>query len=280
MRIQERITGIEDNFHSIGTHYGLAVLSGRIAGPDIKRFGKLLESIETAQSAMMDLVKAKPAWSPTLVERIDSLVAGLEQLAIEKGAGIFRPDALHSLVVERLTGDIQAYWHRAGQHSLFGMIRNAPDVAEQLRQRGIEVWTNDQDRHIRVVNTAWLTLHADIWAHVDHHGWQGGRRCRFCRIDEIATSRELVPVDPAKRSGYTTHNGQHVLQPATIYAHERCIPTWKRWLSIAEQYKSKAEAEAADVAAGRTAQPVPPMPALESKPQADESRHYSSKEQA
>lgn len=277
VRVQERITGIEDHFHTIQTYYGLAVLSGRIAGPDIKRFSKLLETIETAQSAMFEMVKDKPAWHPSTVERVDSLVDVNERLAIEKGAGIFRPDAYHSLVVERLTGNIQAYWHRAGQHELLGMIRHQPEVCELLRPRGIEVWTND-DTHVRLVNHERLVNHADIYAHVDHLGWQGGRRCRACCIPEIATSRELVAVDPAKRSGYTTHNGQHVLQPATIYAHERCIPTWKRWLAIVEQYKTQAEAEAADLAAGRTSQPVPEMPQLE-EPPADETKHYSSKEQ-
>lgn len=277
MRVTERIDAIEYRFHEFQTHYGQAVMSGRV---DTKRVSKLLESIESTQTAMMDLVKAQPAWHPTAVERIDSLVAGVERLAREKGAGMYLGDALHSLVMERLTGDIQAYWHRAGHHSLFGMIRNQPEVAELLRDRGILVWTNADDRHVRLVNTQWLVTHADIRAHVAKE-WEGGRRCRLCRITEIATSRELSPVDPARRGHYTMQSGQHVMQPGVIYAHEQCIQTWKQWLAIAESYKTQAEAEAADIAAGRTAQPATALPDLKSeKPRGDEPQHFNSQEQS
>lgn len=65
---------------------------------------------------------------------------GLERLTREKGAALLLSDAVHSLVVERLSGDMQAYWHAAGPHALVGMIRNQPEVAELLRTRGILAW--------------------------------------------------------------------------------------------------------------------------------------------
>jgi len=278
MRITERITAIDARFHDFETHYGLALLSGRV---DTKRVSKLLDSIESSQTALMDLVKGKPAWHPTTPERFESLADGLERVARDKGAIICRADALLSLMVERLSGDIQSYWHSAGQQELFGLIRNEPDVAELLRPRGILAWTNDQDKHIRVVNTERLSTHANIYAHVDHRQWQGGRRCRACCIPEIASSRELVPVDPERRRGYTMKNDSFVMQPHVIYAHEQCLPSWHRWLAIAGQYASLAEAEAADVAAGRTPQASPEMPALpaQESPKGDEPQHFNSREQ-
>ena len=107
-----------------------------------------------------------------------------------------------------------------------------------------------------------------------------GRRCQFCLIQEPPTSLELIPVDPERRGKLEIFNGVVQLQAKTIHAHEKCIPHWHRWLAIAEQYKTQAEAEAADIEAGRTQQPLPEMPQLEEEPVADDTKHFNSKEQA
>src|SRR5665213_4194439 len=79
-------------------------------------------------------------------------------------------------------------------------------------------------------------------------------------------SHELQPVEVEQRTGYHTIGGVTQLQHGTVYTHKQCRPFWLRSLRIAEKYAGVAEAEAADIAAGRVSQPAPP--AADFKPDA------------
>lgn len=279
MRVRKRIEDIERDLHRLESHYELGVINGTLRNGD--RVEKLFASIQRDVATLVELVTPKAAGralSPA--ERITTLAEALEQLWIARGNCLYQVDGAYECALQVMPDDIRGYWHTAGPHKLAGHISHEPEVASQLEARGILVWRSVADGLIRLVNTNWLTTHAAIREHVMTR--VVGKRCQFCRIQEPGASLELLPVDPEKRGKLEISNGAVQLQTRQIQAHAKCIPHWKRWLAIAESYKSQAEAEAADIAAGRTAQALPALPDLESekKPCGDDgSAHFNSKEQ-
>ena len=71
-------------------------------------------------------------------------------------------------------------------------------------------------------------------------------------------SMELQPVEAEKRTGYHISGGVVQLQAGVVHTHKACRAFWLKWLHIAGQYAGVAEAEAADLAAGRVSQAAPP----------------------
>lgn len=299
LTFRERIYQVTDGLERFLPHYELAVMK-QPAG--LKGVDKALAALEAAQQALVTLLVPTPGKALTTAERITSLIAALTALAHVKRVALLKLDALHSLLIAHFRADVAGYWaNRAGEIQGWicdpkptsviddggagtGLLQRTVSerislVAEELRSRGVLVWYYEPDRHFRLIDTNWLEAHADIRAHVAKE-WEGGRRCRFCEMTEIATSPQLVAVDPAKRSVLPTLNGAVVLQTGTIYAHERCIPHWERWRTIAESYKTQEEAAEADRVAGRQSR-VPPDVTSESERPAitDTTEHFNATEQ-
>jgi hypothetical protein len=296
-----RVGRITDQLERLIPHYGDAHRR------DSKRVTDLFQQLEHAVEQLKTAIMAKPS-TPSLssAERITTLVDALAALARAKRAALLRLDALHSLLMQYLPAEAARYWaNNAGE--LRGwicdpqpivpdeakktgdacLLQRAPSaraavVPDELKSQGVLVWWNTLDRHVRLIDARWLDAHADIRAHVAKD-WEGGRRCRFCEMPEIGTSRELVAVDPEQRSPLGTINGVVVLQPGTVYVHERCAPYWERWRTIAESYKTQEQAAEADRQAGRTSRAAVPIaePVAELPPpsgpdhfNADEQRKY------
>lgn len=264
---------IERDLERFRVYHGFSVLNGRMREP--KRVQKLLEGIREDIATALALVQPDTLRHLDLPARILTLIAALEQMTIARGNHIYQVDALHECAMQFMPDDVRNLWRTIGPHKLAGHIAHQSEVAEQLEARGILVWQGD-DHLIRLVNINWLKTHAAIREHVTMRVI--GRRCQFCGIQEGQSSRELIPVDPAKRGQLEIANGAVQLQTRTVHTHAKCAPHWSRFLAIAERYKTQAEAEAADIEAGRTQQPVPEMQLLEA-PAADETNHFSSKEQ-
>lgn len=255
----QRTLDLADRLERLEVHCSHMVMNG--TPRDANRLEKLYAAIESDVAALADFVVPKPGRHLDLPARILTLIEALEQMTLARGNHLYQVDGLHECALQFMPDDVRSQWRTIGQHKLAGHIAHQSEVAEQLEARGILVWRSEIDGLIRLVHTNWLTAHAAIREHVMTKVI--GRRCQFCSIQESQSSRELMPVDPAKRGKLAILDGVVQLQTKTIHAHLRCIPHWLRWLSIAEQYKSKAEAEASDIEAGRTPGALPALADLE-----------------
>lgn len=254
--LRQRVDNAIDSLQRTWGHLDLQFLNG---GVNFKQCEPIVAALEKCASDVVALVTPtnRPR-HPSSIERITSLSDALESIARKYGGILCKTDALHSLVAEHAPADTRAYWSGNREGEIFGWIRQQADVVDVLAPRGILVWTNEADRRIRIVNTNWLRAHADIRRFVMER-WHG-RRCRFCRIDEIPTSLELEPLAPQKRSGVAFVNGVVQLQVGQVHLHERCMPFWKSWLAVAESYASQEAAEVADREAGRVMGAAPAAP--------------------
>ena len=278
MTPRERTETITRDLERLEVHYSLGVMNGTLR--DAGQAERLFASIQRDVAALSLLVNP-PATGPALnpAARITTLVDALEQLAIVRGNRLYQVDGLHECTTQVMPDDIRSYWHTAGPYKLVGHISHEPEVTSQLEARGILVWRGATDGLTRLVNANWLTSHAAIREHVMTKVI--GRRCQFCRIQEPDTSRELSPVSPQQRGKLEISNGAVQLQTKQIHAHLKCIPHWQRWLAMAEGYRSQAEAESADSAAGRTVQALPALPDVSSdETQGNEPQHFNRQEQA
>ncbi|MGH8200321.1 MAG: hypothetical protein ACREVO_08140 [Steroidobacteraceae bacterium] len=130
-------------------------------------------------------------------------------------------------------------------------VRQVGDLRRMIEAEGIEFWSEEVDRRFRLVDTRWLSSHADAFRWVVGP-WGGGGRCRFCAMTESPMVSALVSVELERRHGHTMHNGVVVLD-AAAYAltHARCRAYWLQLLTTIAPYRNVEEAQAADKAAGR-----------------------------
>jgi hypothetical protein len=189
-------------------------------------------------------------------ERADSLIDSLEAIAKGRGAGLYRPDSLHSAVVDYALAHDKVWWHSQPAGLVVGILRTERDVTKALRQRGVLVWEgapdalNAGDELWRLVYVDWLTAHQDIYRFV-LDSTPMGRRCRFCLITEPPNSRELHAMQLERRHGVNVVNGVTALVPGAVHTHTLCREPWLRWLDLASRCGSEEQAQAADAAAGR-----------------------------
>lgn len=258
MTMRQRTDAIASDLERFQVYHGLGVLNGGVR--EGKRVEKLIASAQESVAAALALAMPDTLRHLNPAAMILTLVAALEQMTLARGNHLYQVDGLHSCAMEFMPDDIRGHWRTIGPHKLAGYISHEPEVAEQLEARGILVWRGE-DRLVRLVNTEWIKTDAAKREHVQRK--VVGRCCSFCLIQESQTSRELIPVDPAKRGKLEILDGVAQLQTKTIHAHEKCIPHWLRWLAIAERYKTQGEAEAADIEAGRTPGALPALADLE-----------------
>jgi hypothetical protein len=130
-------------------------------------------------------------------------------------------------------------------------VRQVGELRRLIEAEGVDFWSEEVDRRFRVIDTRWLSSHADAFRWVVGP-WGGGRRCRFCAMVESPMVDALVPVELERRHGRTMLNGVAVLDSAGYaLTHERCRPHWLALLTEIAPYHSLEEAIAADKAAGR-----------------------------
>lgn len=263
-RLRVAIRRLERTFPDVS----LATVSGRVE--ILERIRGPLAMIE---QGIQDLVEALQPRKSTLAflqgpERADSLISALESLVRDRGCGLFPTDSLHSAVVDHARAQDKAWWHGQPAGLVPGLLREESEIIQTLGRRGILVWEgaadaiNAGDELWRLVDTRWLTAHADIRRFV-LEPWEGGRRCRFCRMQETPQARELHVVDYERRRGVSTVNGV-VVVPVGGLTHAPCRSHWLDWVVIASKYATQEAAEAADAAENRTPRPQKPsMPMLE-----------------
>lgn len=126
------------------------------------------------------------------------------------------------------------------------------EIFRLVQPEGVIFWSEERDRHLRIVDTRWLQSHADMFRWVVEP-WPGGRRCRFCGMTESPVVDALFPVELERRHGRTTIGDVVVLDAgASAHTHLRCREHWLRVLTTIAPYNSLAQARAADQAAGRS----------------------------
>ena len=259
MSIVLRIRTACDRLERAANPMSLAELTGKSLKPAEKFLLRIEKDIDALAEAISEVLHAPQARALTMPERNRSAVAALTAWARECAAAILPPDSAHRMLIEHAQEEHREYWQGQSPHLVAGLISHT--VGEALESQGVLAW-RPEDGHIRLVDTQWLTAHADIFQHV-FGGRPGGRRCRFCRIQEIPTSNQLQAVVPEQRKGGAMHDSIVQLPRGVVLTHEKCRPHWERWYSIARQYSTLEESQAADKAAGRESKAPPPMADLE-----------------
>jgi hypothetical protein len=193
------------------------------------------------------------------VERAQSLAIAIVRIAREKRSALLNQADLRDLVKLHCPVEHKEFW--AGPYTSASAIAGllqfegferfkesgprypwdpAGDAFEKgplrklIEAEGVLFWDREPDRCWRIVDSAWLSSHRDIWDWLRKQ-WQGGYTCRFCSMHENESLEEL------KRPEGRMHG----------LVHERCMPYFLAWHEIAAKYSSEDEARAADVAAGR-----------------------------
>jgi len=195
-------------------------------GTDKQRraFDKALETLEQAADKFVESTRLHDAAPvPSTEHRIASLTDALERVGKSRRPGLFPIDTLHSLIVQNCDPADASYWHSEPEQAFVGFVRFCPPLVDDLRQRGVLVWTRDEDELVRLVHVGWLQSDAEI-AHFVGSDAPGGHTCRFCQITEPADSTDLEPVDPDV--------------PGTDRCHSRCLDHWRRWVAIAERFEA------------------------------------------
>jgi hypothetical protein len=270
-----RIDTALHRLHTVLVHHDLRVMSGAPAAYLADFEERVVGGIEHAVAAGESLVKPLPSKKTlTTAEAMGSLATTLIAIAQDRN-GLRRPDALHALVVRHCPEADREYWAGESERRVFGLIRHEPDVRKLVADVIVEA---RDDNLVLLVNTRWLSAHADIRRHITDP-WEGGRRCRFCLVTEPPQSLALQPVEPEKRSRLDLVNGVLQLQAATIYTHAVCEPFWRQWLAIAESYPSQEAAEEADKAAGREPRTKPAAPDEPAPETSQEGKHTNPYEQ-
>lgn len=240
---QQTIVDIVRQLERARSHYGIALLSGSV---DAKQANKIISELSKQAERFASLVTPGPTEHyPTLAERIAQLVIAMEKVANQHGAVSVPRDTLQELVVAACpTSNAAEFWRKGQPESLLGMVLHAPALAAELRTRGVLAWADANDGLTRLVNTAWLATHGQIYRFVIGEK-PPGQRCRFCRLHEPDGSKLR----------------DHVAGTETVQLHDQCRPFWLEWAGIAGKYQSAETADAADVEAGRTEGPPPALPA-------------------
>lgn len=266
---RERLQAVGRKLERMIGDVGMAQMNAR--GSILDRLAEPLAAIETAAQAMANALLPGATVDPARQdlqgkERQDSLITALERLARERGAALLPFDSLHSAVVDHAPAQDKVWWHSRVPGLVCGLLREEPAIREALGTRGVLVWEGQTrpwqagDELWRIVDTHWLTAHADIRAYVAGP-WSGGRRCRFCRVLEESAAHELQPLELEKIHGQPAVEGMTVpFAVGGVLVHGPCREHWLKWLAIASRYKTPREAQAADAAAGREPRAPKPQP--------------------
>lgn len=238
--------------------YGVMSLSA--GASDIKAAEKVIDELDKLVARFDALVSPPPGDpDPTILEKVAVLTIALERIANRDGAVISPTDTSLAAVVDACpTPDAARFWAKQHAVALFGLVTQEKKLAEELRVRGVLLWGDSNDWLTRLVNTSWLTAHADIFKFVTGDK-PSGHRCRFCRLPEPHGSIAPAFIEVATPEGDWKRGKLPI--PRSVQAHPQCAPFWLEWVDIARQYQSEEEANAADIAAGRTQGAVPALPA-------------------
>jgi hypothetical protein len=125
-----------------------------------------------------------------------------------------------------------------------GVPREVGELRRLIEAENVMFWDRHEDQDWRLVHTAWLTAHRDIYDWLTKQ-WVGGHACRFCRMEENQMVDELRQADFDRRDDVLARRLRGSL------VHKRCMPYLLEWHAIAAKYSSEREASAADDAAGR-----------------------------
>ena len=154
---------------------------------------------------LQDLLNTE--WHLALIKATCNIASNL------RGGFVFSPDEFLERVIA-ISPDIQAeFWMRQAPLSVSALFREYPEIARELKGRGVLAWVAD-DGFVRVINFEWLKTKAEIQHFVTGEPQPG--RCRFCTAIEPPGSLELRELD-----------GVHLHQP--------CRQFWNKWTRLAQK---------------------------------------------
>jgi len=222
------------------------------------RIKERVSAIEAATAELVEALAPPKSTYPinSALARHQSAVKALASWAREVGAALVKSDSAHAMMQSHCSEADRSFWADQTAGLIRGLVGTEMKNSDLLKAEGVLAFLADpDDGYIRIVDTNAPAAHADIYRRVTE--WHGGRRCRYCRIEEPPMSHELQPVEVEQRTGYHTIGGVVQLQPGVVCTHPQCRPFWLRSLHIAEKYTGVAEAQAADAAAARVSRDTP-----------------------
>jgi hypothetical protein len=276
--------GISDNPGLAAKVYRLEVMLERLRNPvgmldrrpAIERaIAEDLAEIEAKVEAIATRMTSAPKKHLDGPEAWKSLAYAVVAMVRTRHALRVNAEDLKELVTEFCPPQDRASWRSRGSGEIWGLLefegadetvgqlvgggtivnsdgrKRVGAVRELIDPEGVIFWPEERDRHFRIIDTRWLHSHADMFRWVVEP-WPGGRRCRFCGMEESPVVDALHPVELERRHGHTTVNGTVVLDAgASAFTHLRCREHWLRVLTTIAPYNSLAQAQAADKAAAR-----------------------------
>jgi hypothetical protein len=257
-----RAKKLERALHDAAATLSVLTLAGR---PGLEAAAGHFAAIEEHAKQLEALLQPGVGATPLLEGRelYGSLIAAIVSMARARRSGRYTAAELKDLVVNYCPKPDMGFWHAALAGRAVGLLRDYPDdVVKPIERQGVLVWRRWEDEGIRVVDTLWLTSHADIRRWITDP-WPGGRRCRFCAMEESDRINALLPAEYARRPSGVAMVGDTVVLAAGGVTHPECAPFWLKWLEIAGSYASQEEAEAADTAAERAPRRTFPQDGME-----------------
>jgi hypothetical protein len=255
LRLERMLERVRNSLDLLGTRPELA----KAAAGDLAEMELRLEALALRlSSAPAKYLDGLEAWK-SLAFAVGAMMRGCASQPLLAATD------LKELVVKYCPPQDRSSWEARAPQSVWGMLEhegaaqiivNAHVRKSELRKliedQGILYWSEELDRRFRLVNTRHLNSHADAFRWIVEP-WGGGRRCRFCGMVESGAVNALFPVELDRRNGRVMIDGMVVLDAgASALTHDRCRPLWIEAVATASKYRSLAEAQAADKAAGRT----------------------------
>jgi hypothetical protein len=220
-----------------------------------------LQVIEDNAKRLDELLQPTPRVRPLEGRELwESLATAVVAIARKRCSARLPAKDLKDLIEEHAPEQHMAFWNAQSTQRPVGLLREAlsqqtheptalPALRKLIQSAGVLFWEEEADREWRLVDTKWLAAHADIYRWM-HREWAGGRRCRFCGMQENPHVNALLPVEVERRNGVTMV-GDEVVLPMGALTHDWCRPYYVRWSALAARYQSEAQAAEADRAAGR-----------------------------
>lgn len=206
----------------------------------------------------------------------DGIAVTAAAIAKARGGCLLSIDALFALAWQHAPDDASKVIGHLSDMKLSGWLRQ-DDFQELLAKRGIVTFYHEPDRQHRLINVNWLPTHGQIWNHVMSPRPKGGKRCRFCRIEETEKGAVLLIAQASTERhsiAQDAHGRRTDLRAASGYVHQKCLPHWNKWLSLVKQYPTPEAAFEADLKAERMTITPPPPDERPPEPEAPEVREY------
>jgi hypothetical protein len=178
-----------------------------------------LDALEASATAFVAALQ--PGAGPVKLldgpELWQSLASAIVSIARARRSGRFTGKDLKDLVENHAPARDLAFWAAQYPGRVVGLLSESqrlrghtnsaqdsklPQLRRLIEDQGVAFWDEDLDQQWRLVDTRWLTAHADIRRWVTDP-FPGGRHCRFCGMLENPRVDALHSVELERRVGLT-----------------------------------------------------------------------------